>query len=80
MMSGLSGARSATCAAASPRASRDLETRVGSRFAFAARTRLVLLAPYERVIDTGEPLRYGALSSSTRLSWLKIASAVAEGL
>ncbi len=27
---------------------------------FAARTRAVLLAPYERLIDTGEPLRYGA--------------------
>ena len=26
---------------------------------FAARTRAVLLAPYERLIDTGEPIRYG---------------------
>jgi MinD-like ATPase involved in chromosome partitioning or flagellar assembly len=47
---------------------------------FAARTRTVLLAPYERVIDSGEPLRYNALSSSTRMAWLKIAAAVAEGL
>ncbi len=30
---------------------------------FAARTRAVLLAPYERLIDTGEPLRYAHLST-----------------
>ncbi|WP_027660562.1 MinD/ParA family ATP-binding protein [Salinispora fenicalii] len=47
---------------------------------FAARTRAVLLAPYERLIDSGEPLRYGALSSAARDAWLKIAAAVAEGL
>lgn len=47
---------------------------------FAARTRAVLLAPYERLIDTGEPIRYGGLSSATRDAWLKIAAAVAEGL
>ncbi|MER7888934.1 chromosome partitioning protein [Micromonospora sp. NPDC094482] len=47
---------------------------------FAARTRAVLLAPYERLIDSGEPIRYGALSSATRDAWLKIAAAVAEGL
>ena len=27
---------------------------------FAARTRAVLLAPYEKLIDSGEPMRYGA--------------------
>ncbi|AGL13632.1 chromosome partitioning ATPase [Actinoplanes sp. N902-109] len=47
---------------------------------FAARTRAVLLAPYEKLIDSGEPLRYGHLSNSTRDAWLKIAAAVAEGL
>ncbi|MBX7269893.1 chromosome partitioning protein [Micromonospora sp. Llam7] len=47
---------------------------------FAARTRTVLLAPYERLIDTGEPLRYAHLSAATRDAWLKIAAAVAEGL
>ncbi|WP_449288871.1 chromosome partitioning protein [Micromonospora zhanjiangensis] len=47
---------------------------------FAARTRAVLLAPYERLIDTGEPIRYGQLSSAARDAWLKIAAAVAEGL
>ncbi|SDY23095.1 MinD-like ATPase involved in chromosome partitioning or flagellar assembly [Micromonospora pattaloongensis] len=47
---------------------------------FAARTRAVLLAPYERLIDAGEPIRYAQLSSGTRDAWLKIAAAVAEGL
>ncbi|MEV0154216.1 chromosome partitioning protein [Micromonospora sp. NPDC050686] len=47
---------------------------------FAARTRAVLLAPYERLIDTGEPIRYGQLSTATRDAWLKIAASVAEGL
>ncbi|MFG2010954.1 chromosome partitioning protein [Micromonospora sp. NPDC048868] len=47
---------------------------------FAARTRAVLLAPYERLIDTGEPIRYGGLSAAARDAWLKIAAAVAEGL
>ncbi|MEE6258290.1 chromosome partitioning protein [Plantactinospora sonchi] len=47
---------------------------------FAARTRAVLTAPYERLIDTGEPIRYAQLSSATRDAWLKIAAAVAEGL
>jgi MinD-like ATPase involved in chromosome partitioning or flagellar assembly len=47
---------------------------------FAARTRTVLLAPYERLIDSGEPMRYSALSGPTRMAWLKIAAAVAEGL
>ncbi|GIM97279.1 MinD/ParA family ATP-binding protein [Paractinoplanes toevensis] len=47
---------------------------------FAARTRAVLMAPYEKLIDSGEPLRYGQLSSNTKDAWLKIAAAVAEGL
>uniref|UniRef100_UPI003521F9BA MinD/ParA family ATP-binding protein n=1 Tax=Spirilliplanes yamanashiensis TaxID=42233 RepID=UPI003521F9BA len=47
---------------------------------FAARTRGVLLAPYEKLLDSGEPLRYGQLSSATKDAWLKIAAAVAEGL
>ncbi|WP_127505418.1 MinD/ParA family ATP-binding protein [Actinoplanes solisilvae] len=47
---------------------------------FAARTRSVLLAPYEKLIDSGEPIRYGHLSNHTRDAWLKIAAAVAEGL
>jgi MinD-like ATPase involved in chromosome partitioning or flagellar assembly len=47
---------------------------------FAARTRSVLLAPYERFIDSGEPMRYGQLTTASRAAWLKIAAAVAEGL
>ena len=47
---------------------------------FAARTRSVLLAPYERLIDSGEPIRYGLLSSASREAWLRVAAAVAEGL
>ena len=47
---------------------------------FAARTRAVLLAPYERLIDSGEPIRYGLLSSASREAWLRVASSVAEGL
>ncbi len=47
---------------------------------FAARTRAVVMAPYERLLDSGEPLRYGQFSSATKDAWLKIAAAVAEGL
>jgi MinD-like ATPase involved in chromosome partitioning or flagellar assembly len=47
---------------------------------FAARTRAVLVAPYERLIDTGEPLRYGQLSTATQDAWLRVAAAVSEGL
>ncbi len=47
---------------------------------FAARTRAVVLAPYEKLIDSGEPMRYGHLSNATKHAWLKIAAAVAEGL
>ncbi len=47
---------------------------------FAARTRQVLIAPYERLLDSGEPIRYGELSQDSRDSWLKIAASIAEGL
>jgi MinD-like ATPase involved in chromosome partitioning or flagellar assembly len=47
---------------------------------FAARTRAVLISPYEKLIDSGEPLRYAQLSTDTKNAWLKIAAAVAEGL
>ncbi|GGK35566.1 hypothetical protein GCM10010124_30320 [Pilimelia terevasa] len=47
---------------------------------FAARTRAVLLAPYEKLVDSGEPVRYGQLSGASREAWLRIAAAVAEGL
>ncbi|WP_279580427.1 MinD/ParA family ATP-binding protein [Fodinicola feengrottensis] len=47
---------------------------------FAARTRAVLTAPYEPLLDSGEPIRYGELSQRSRLAWLRIAAAIAEGL
>ncbi len=47
---------------------------------FAARTRVVLLAPYERLLDSGEPIRYAGLSAETRHSWLRVAAEVANGL
>jgi MinD-like ATPase involved in chromosome partitioning or flagellar assembly len=47
---------------------------------FAARTRTVLLAPYEKLLDSGEPIRYDSLSKASSSAWLRISSAVAEGL
>lgn len=47
---------------------------------FAARTRAVLLAPYEKLLDSGEPIRYESLSKASLEAWLRIGSAVAEGL
>jgi MinD-like ATPase involved in chromosome partitioning or flagellar assembly len=47
---------------------------------FAARTRAVLVAPYERMLDSGEPIDYARLSNESQDSWLSIAAAVAEGL
>ncbi|GIG01850.1 MinD/ParA family ATP-binding protein [Catellatospora citrea] len=47
---------------------------------FAARTRAVLIAPYERMLDSGEPIDYGRLTEESQDAWLRIAAAVAEGL
>ena len=47
---------------------------------FAARTRGVLVAPYEALLDSGEPIQYAELSNKSRDAWLKIAAAIAEGL
>jgi hypothetical protein len=47
---------------------------------FAARTRAVLIAPYERMLDSGEPIDYARLTAESQDSWLRIAAAVAEGL
>ncbi len=71
--------RQAVSVVSMPPSRRELDVPAVTRH-FAARTRTVLLAPYERLIDSGEPLRYGSLSSATRDAWLKIAAAVAEGL
>ncbi len=71
--------RQAVTIVSMPPSRRDLDVRAVTRH-FAMRTRTVLLAPYERLLDLGEPIRYGQLSASSRLAWLKIAAAVAEGL
>ncbi|GAA1419943.1 hypothetical protein GCM10009662_75430 [Catellatospora coxensis] len=47
---------------------------------FAARTRAVLIAPYERMLDSGEPIDYGRLTDESQDAWLRIAASVAEGL
>ena len=71
--------RQAVTVVSMPPSRRDLDIPAISRH-FAARTRTVLLAPYERFIDSGEPIRYPQLTSATSAAWLKIAAAVADGL
>jgi MinD-like ATPase involved in chromosome partitioning or flagellar assembly len=71
--------RQAVTVVSMPPSRRDIDLPPIQRH-FAARTRAVLLAPYERLVDTGEPLRYGLLSGATREAWLRVAAAVAEGL
>ncbi|WP_444546008.1 chromosome partitioning protein [Virgisporangium aliadipatigenens] len=71
--------RQAVTVVSMPPSRRDLDIPSITRH-FAARTRTVMLAPYERLIDSGEPIRYGQISAPTRLAWLRIAAAVAEGL
>ena len=71
--------RQAVTVVSMPASRRELDVPAVRRH-FAARTRAVLLAPYERLIDSGEPIRYGALSAATRDAWLRTAAAVAEGL
>jgi MinD-like ATPase involved in chromosome partitioning or flagellar assembly len=71
--------RQAVTVVSMPPSRRDLDVPAVVRH-FTARTRVVLVTPYERLIDTGEPLEYGNLSAATRHAWLKVAAAVAEGL
>jgi MinD-like ATPase involved in chromosome partitioning or flagellar assembly len=71
--------RQAVTVVSMPPSRRDLDVPAVVRH-FTARTRVVLVTPYERLIDTGEPIGYGQLSGATRHAWLKVASAVAEGL
>jgi MinD-like ATPase involved in chromosome partitioning or flagellar assembly len=47
---------------------------------FSARTRAVLIAPYEPLLDSGEPIQYGQISARSREAWLSIAAAISEGL
>ena len=71
--------RQAVTVVSMPPSRRDLDVPSITRH-FAARTRTVMLAPYEKLIDSGEPIRYAQLSAPTRLAWLRIGAAVAEGL
>ncbi|MEH1123945.1 chromosome partitioning protein [Micromonospora sp. CPCC 206061] len=71
--------RQAVTVVSMPPRARDIDLPPIQRH-FAARTRAVLVAPYDRLIDTGEPLRYGQLSSATLDAWLRVAAAVSEGL
>jgi MinD-like ATPase involved in chromosome partitioning or flagellar assembly len=71
--------RQAVTVVSMPPSRRDLDIPSITRH-FSARTRTVMLAPYEKLIDSGEPIRYGQLSAPTRLAWLRIGAAVAEGL
>jgi MinD-like ATPase involved in chromosome partitioning or flagellar assembly len=71
--------RQAVTVVSMPPSRRDLDIPTISRH-FSARTRTVLLVPYERFIDSGEPLRYNQITGATRNAWLKVAAAVAEGL
>ena len=71
--------RQAVTVLSMPQNQRELDV-PGIERHFAARTRTVLRVPYERVIDTGEPIGYSRLSPVTRDAWLKVAAAVASGL
>uniref|UniRef100_UPI003570BF53 MinD/ParA family ATP-binding protein n=1 Tax=Virgisporangium aurantiacum TaxID=175570 RepID=UPI003570BF53 len=71
--------RQAVTVVSMPPSRRDLDIPSITRH-FSARTRTVMLAPYEKLIDSGEPIRYAQLSAPTRLAWLRIGAAVAEGL
>ncbi|WP_425304432.1 chromosome partitioning protein [Stackebrandtia albiflava] len=71
--------RQAVTVVSMPAHRKDLDLPAVQRH-FSARTRAVLLAPYEKLLDSGEPIRYGMLSPASREAWLKIAAAVAEGL
>lgn len=71
--------RQAVTVVSMPAHRKDLDLPAVQRH-FAARTRTVLLAPYEKLLDSGEPIRYGVLTQATREAWLKIAASVSEGL
>jgi len=47
---------------------------------FDQRCRVVLRVPYDRHLDSGAPVQYGALSPESRRAWLRVAAAVADGL
>src|SRR5690606_36714419 len=68
--------RQAVTVVAMPPSRRDLHVPAIQRH-FAARTPTVLFAPYERLIDSGVPIRYDELSTASRDAWVKIAAAFA---
>jgi MinD-like ATPase involved in chromosome partitioning or flagellar assembly len=47
---------------------------------FDQRCRVVLRVPYDRHLDSGAPVQYGALAPECRRAWLRVAAAVASGL
>jgi len=47
---------------------------------FDARCRVVVRVPYDKHVDSGAPVRFGALSEESRQAWLGVAATVAEGL
>ncbi|MGH9245355.1 MAG: MinD/ParA family ATP-binding protein, partial [Acidimicrobiales bacterium] len=71
--------RKAVTVVSMPASRKDIEL-PSIRRHFGARTRSVLVAPYESLLDSGEPIRYSMLSRPSRRSWLRIAATVAEGL
>lgn len=62
-----------------PSSRRNVDIRAVTRH-FSARTRAVLIAPFDRAIAAGGPIRYDALSIATREAWTRIAATVTEGL
>jgi len=71
--------RKAVTVVSMPASRRDIDLPSIQRH-FGSRTRSVLIAPYERLLDSGEPIRYGLLSKASRRAWLRIAATVADGL
>lgn len=71
--------RQAVTVLSMPQNQRELDV-PGIERHFAARTRTVVRVPYERIIDSGEPIQYGRLSEATRAAWLRAAAAVSDGL
>ncbi|MEV6968049.1 chromosome partitioning protein [Hamadaea sp. NPDC051192] len=71
--------RQAVTVISMPQSLRELDVPSIERH-FASRTRAVLRVPYERIVDTGEPIAYTHLSTTTTDAWLKVAAAVAAGL
>jgi MinD-like ATPase involved in chromosome partitioning or flagellar assembly len=71
--------RKAVTVVSMPASRRDIDLPAIQRH-FGFRTRAVLIAPYERLLDSGEPIRYELLSQASRRAWLEIAATVADGL